>query len=174
MASPHNDWQLSWKMCRMRGLNSEMISFNFKLLHRLLPVRDRLHQITPATSPTCTLCTDSCPETLQHALLSCTYNGGTGQVLLSTLQRFFPALTPEKILLLQFPDVTELQEMSSAFLNAALNAALLLEVWNKRTKKTRISLFDIRSTLEAKVSLLRETRNKNFERFNCSYVNTVC
>ena len=155
MASPHNDWQLSWKMCRMRGLNSEMISFNFKLLHRLLPVRDRLHQITPATSPTCTLCTDSCPETLQHALLSCTYNGGTGQVLLCTLQRFFPALTPEKILLLQFPDATEVQEMSSAF----LTAALLLEVWNKRTKKTRISLFDIRSTLEAKVSLLRETRN---------------
>ena len=45
--------------------------------------------------------------------------------------------------------------------SAFLTAALLLEVWNKRTKKTRISLFDIRSTLEAKVSLLRETTNNS-------------
>ena len=34
MLFPHNDWQHSWKMCRMRGLNSELISFNFKLLQR--------------------------------------------------------------------------------------------------------------------------------------------
>ena len=174
MSSRHNDWQVSWKLCRTTGLNSEMISFNFKLLHRLLPVKDHLHHLTPATSPTCTMCSNSCPETLQHALLSCSYNGGTGQVLVNTLQKILPALTPEKILFLQFPDVTESQEMSLVF----LTSSMLLEVWNRRTKKIKISLFDIRSTLEAKVSLLRETRHKNLhetlKRFDGNYVNTVC
>ena len=155
--SPHNDWQVSWNMCRMRGLNSEMTSFNFKLLHQLLPVKHRLHQITPATQPNCTLCTDTCPETLQHALLSCKYNDGTGQALLTTLRRGVPDLSAADLLHLQFPNLSESQAMATVF----LTSALLLEIWTKRCKKQRINLFDIRSTLEARCSLLRETRYKN-------------
>merc|ERR1712030_15134 len=64
LLSPDNDW-------RLRGLSSEMTSFNFKLLPRLLPVKDRLHKITPTTPATCTLCSNSQPETVEHALLSC-------------------------------------------------------------------------------------------------------
>ena len=157
LSAPDNDWQLSWNMCRTRGFNSDMISFNFKFLHRLLPVRDRLHQITPATSPLCTLCNNSCPETLQHALLTCQYNAGTGQALISSIQTLLPAMSADKLLLLQFPSLSESQEMSAVF----LTAALLLEVWTKRSKKIRITLYDIRSALEARCSLLRETRFHN-------------
>ena len=128
-----------------------------EMLHHLLPVRDRLHQITPATSPLCTLCNNSCPETLQHALLTCQYNAGTGQALISTLQRILPAMSADRLLLLQFPSLSESQEMSAVF----LTAALLLEVWTKRSKKIRITLYDIRSALEARCSLLRETRFHN-------------
>ena len=157
LLSPNNDWQLSWKLCRLRGLSSEMISFNFKLLHRLLPVKDRLHRITPTTPATCTLCSSSCPETLEHALLSCEYNAGTGQALIATLQRVLPSLTSEQLLLLQFANVTESQELPLVF----FSTAFLLEVWYRRIKKGRITLYEIRSTLEAKCSLLRETRYQN-------------
>ena len=88
LLSPNNEWQISCRLFRLRGLSSEMISFNFKLLHRLLPVKDRLHRITPTTPAYCTLCPSSCPETLEHALLSCTYNAGTGQALIATLQTY--------------------------------------------------------------------------------------
>ena len=160
MLSPNNDWLLSWRLCRLKCLNSEMISFNFKLLHNLLPVRHRLHQLTPATSSLCTLCPDSSHETIEHALLSCSFNNGTGQDLISTLQIVVPGLTPEQLLLLQFPNLTEAQEQSIVF----LTAAWLLEVWDRRFKKIRITGFDIRTTLEAKCSLLRETRfHNNFE-----------
>ena len=160
LLSPQTDWQLSWRLCRLKSLNSEMISFNFKLLHQLLPVRHRLHQLTPATSPLCSLCTNTQHETIEHALLSCPSNNGTGQDLISILQRVVPAVTPEQLLLLQFPDLNESQELSIVF----LTAAWLLEVWDRRSKKMRINGFEIRTTLEARCSLLRETRfHNNFE-----------
>ena len=147
LLSPDNDWQISWKLCRLRGLSSEMTSFNFKLLHQLLPVKARLHRITPTTPATCTLCSSSCPE----------YNAGTGQALIATLQRVLPSLTSEQLLLLQFADVTESQELPLVF----FSTSFLLEVWNRRMKKGRIGIYDIRSTLEARCSILSETRYQN-------------
>ena len=157
MLSPDNDWQLSWKLCRLKGLNSEMISFNFKLLHRLLPVKDRLHKITPTTPATCTLCPSSSPETLEHALLSCPYNAGTGHALTTTLQRVLPSLSVDQLLLLQFVGLSESQELPLVF----FSTAILLEIWNRRLKKVKITLYEIRSTLEARCSLLRETKFQN-------------
>ena len=154
LLSPQNDWQLSWRLYRLRGLSSEMKSFNFKLPHHLLPVKHRLHQLTPNTSSSCNLCQDSIPETTEHALLWCGYNHGTGQALLNTLHEVIPSLTPDQLLLLQFPDLTEAQEVSVVF----LTTAWLLEVWTRRTKKVRINLFEIRTSLEARCSMLRETR----------------
>ena len=36
MESPRSNWSRIWKRSRMRGLPSELVSFNFKLLHFLL------------------------------------------------------------------------------------------------------------------------------------------
>ena len=93
LASPLNNWQESWYHCRMSGLSSEMMTFNFKLLHNLLPVRERLHQLSPTTPPVCVLCNEGTYETVEHALVSCSYNGGAGHVLLATLRNSIPALT---------------------------------------------------------------------------------
>ena len=147
-------------MCRLSGLNSEMKSFNFKLLHSLLPVRARLHQLTPSTSPTCNLCTESTPEDAEHALLKCSYNAGTGQALLTTLVNYVPDITNEKLLYLQFPGLTESEELPLVF----FTSAILLDIWSRRMKKTKITPYDIRATLEARCLLLRETRfSGNFE-----------
>ena len=94
---------------------------------------------------------------MEHALLSCEYNAGTGQALIATLQRVLPSLTTEQLLLLQFADVTESQELPLVF----FSSAFLLEVWNRRIKKRRIGIYDIRSTLEARCSILSETRYQN-------------
>ena len=96
-------------------------------------------------------------ETLEHALISCSYNEGAGQTLVSAIQRIIPSLTVKELLLLQFPDLSEDQEMAIVF----LTTATLQEIWTKRHKKMRISIYDIRTTLEAKCLLLRETRFPN-------------
>ena len=154
LASPLNNWQESWYHCRMRGLTSEMMTFNFKLLHNLLPVRERIHQLSPTTSPVCVMCDEATTETLEHALVSCSYNGGAGHVLLTTLQYTIPALSVDQLLLLQFPETNKQDELMMVF----LTTATLLEIWSRRLKKEKITEYEIRTTLEAKCSLLRETR----------------
>ena len=37
LASPHNDWKASWHLARLRGLDTTMKTFLWKLLHQLLP-----------------------------------------------------------------------------------------------------------------------------------------
>ena len=148
LSAPQNDWQLSWKLCRSTGLNSDMISFNFKLLHHILPVRHRLNQLTPTTSPLCILCINSSPETVQHALLTCQYNDGSGQALVSTLQRILPALTTDKLLLLQLPSLQEALEM---FMSLYSRSQMLTPQRNQIPQQLC-----------------------NFERFTWKFVNKVC
>ena len=44
--SPEIDWDITWRMSRMKGLDSELTAFIFKLLHCLLPSQDRVSRIT--------------------------------------------------------------------------------------------------------------------------------
>ena len=157
LAAPSNNWELSWTLSRLKGLSSEMTSFNFKLLHCILPVKDRVHHLTPSTSPACTLCTESAKENQEHALISCSYNSGTGLTLLATLKKYIPDITPEKLLKFQLAGLSESEELAITF----FTSAFLLEIWTRRTKKIKITLYDIRATLEARCLLLRETRFKN-------------
>ena len=42
---PDTDWTAVWKLARMKGLGSELISFQLKMLHRLLPTRERVARL---------------------------------------------------------------------------------------------------------------------------------
>ena len=67
---PEVDWQLSYHCGRLTGLSPEVKSFNFKMNHRFLPCRQRISQILPNSSPTCTLCRAQEPATLTGRLPS--------------------------------------------------------------------------------------------------------
>ena len=149
-----NDWSLTWKLCRPHGLNSDLTSFNFKLLYGLLVTRERMQQHTPRSSALCTHCDDQVTETLQHALLHCSYNNGAGMSLVAVVQRQLPDVTPAGLLRLKLPNIQEDDELSIA----TLASAVLMEIWIKRLNQVRIRLYDNRATLEARCLLLRETR----------------
>ena len=76
---PENNWQNSFYLARLKGLSPQVKSFNFKLLHQILPLKERLSQILPATSPICTLCRTQEPETVLHALFNCEKNREAAQ-----------------------------------------------------------------------------------------------
>ena len=154
LCNPGNDWDLSWRLCRLGGLGSDLASFNFKLLHGLLVTKERLHHLTPATSTTCSHCKDKVTESLQHALLYCPYNNDVGQRLLTAVEHQVPDITPESLLRLELKNIPEDSELSTIF----FISSILMEIWEKRFSKSRIRLYDIRATLEAKCLLLRETR----------------
>ena len=157
LAFPHNDWELSWKLCRLPGLGSDLASFNFKLLHGLLVTKERMHQLNPNSSPICTLCPDQATEDIQHAMVHCQYNNGAGQKLLSAVQECLHNISPAQLLRFEMPSISADQELSIMI----LVSTFLMEIWERRLKKQRIRLYDTRAILEARCLLLRETRFKN-------------
>ena len=153
VCSPNTDWQLSWMICLLPGLGSELTSFNFKLLHKLLVSRERLHQLTPATSPLCSLCSRE-NEDLMNALINCDFNNNVGNTLLNLIKLYVPSLTGPSLLRLELTNLPEEKLFSVTF----FTSTILKTIWDKRMAKSRISSYEVRTTLEAKCILLRKTR----------------
>ena len=55
-----------------------------------------------------------------------------------------------------FPELCDNQEFQVMF----FVSAFLLEVWFQRLKREKINIYEIRTTIEARCNLLRETRYK--------------
>ena len=104
--SPNTDWALSWKISCLKGFGSDLTSFNFKLLHRLLVTKERLHHLTPAGSPLCSFCSNI-NEDLEHALITCDYNHDVGNKLLSTVQNYIPQISGQALLRLELAGLPE-------------------------------------------------------------------
>ena len=104
--NPQLDWENTWRLASLRGLDSENQSFLWRLLHDILPTQERLHRMNfrSAVSPHCIQCTEPVPVTdsVSHALLSCSQNREVSEWLISCLQQYCPALTHEQVVLLDF------------------------------------------------------------------------
>ena len=155
LASPMTDWQHSWSLSRKRGIQPDMASFLFKLLHNLLGNQSRLHRLgaATATSPTCGLC-KQVDGTLSHELIECSHNNNVGHLLLSCLQAYQPNLTSNSLLRLEFSNLDENLELSSII----LTAATLSVIWKERQASSRVRTYQVRSELEQTINLLRTTR----------------
>ena len=94
---PDTNWQLSYYLGRLKGLSPQNKSFNFKMIHQILPVKERVRQILPNSSPSCTLCRASQPESILHALFSCDFNREADRHLLDLTRIYDNSITQEKM-----------------------------------------------------------------------------
>ena len=156
LLSPTSDWEHIWRLSRLPGLGSDLTTFNFKLLHRLLVTRNRMHQMNPAVSSSCLLCNDGI-EDLAHSLIHCSYNQEVGLKLLKCIQHLVPAMSDQDLLHLEIRGLPIDMEFPVVF----LTSSILRYIWNQRISKARMSLYEIRTSLEAKCILLRKTRFEN-------------
>ena len=157
-ANLDTDWENSWLLARLQGLGPENISFMFKLLHQLLPTKERVARVKPNESPLCRAqgCQANMVEDLPHALIFCQANDGVGLKLVECLQGVQPALLPDAVLRLELRVEKEL-ELPLVW----LLSSMLRIIWNLRQSNTRVRLYLVRSQLEAEINLLRETRYSN-------------
>ena len=100
---PASDWNLCHRLSRLKGLSPQVKSFNFKLLHRILPCKERLSQLLPATRPYCSLCPNQTPDSLLHSFFDCVRNREAAQYLLHLTRVYHPGIIPDQPLKLQFP-----------------------------------------------------------------------
>ena len=72
---PNVNWETSWQLARLGGLGSPSITFLWRMLHNILPTKQRLNRVTrTVNSPLCTKCDMNVEDDLKHALLKCPYN----------------------------------------------------------------------------------------------------
>ena len=155
-ANPAVDWELSWSLCRQKGMTPTLASFTWKMLLNLLCSQERLVRMGMANSPLCKLCNQE-RGSLQHELLFCSWNDNLGDKLVSTLQSQAPYLTAENILLLSLPDLEQEKKLPYTL----LIAITLSYIWNERIRNQRPQSYKVRSELEQTIILMRNTRLLN-------------
>ena len=168
MLNPSNDWSKSFHLSRLKGLSSQIRSFLFKLLHQILPVRDRLNHILRNTNPVCILCEDEQPETLLHALFSCRSNRAAAEALLSLVRPYDHSITHQKVLLLDINCEPIYQQSVVMIMYTGL-----YHIWENRIKRKTTSLYQVRSELECLISLLRRSRSKYLREAGRMIFNTL-
>lgn len=150
--NPTIAWSDSYRVSRLKGLSPDSKSFLFKLVHTLLPSKERVHHLTPAASPLC-WCESGDQETYSHLFFLCTKNREAGEALLRCVQSYDQHLTMERSLRLEFTaDETFL-------LPTVTILAIGLEfIWENRKLKKATTLFLMRAELESAVSIRRRSR----------------
>ena len=51
LANPDTDWERSWMLARLPGLEPENVSFIFKMMHQIRPIHERVARTSPRSSP---------------------------------------------------------------------------------------------------------------------------
>ena len=151
---PAIDWEQTWNLACIKGLESSEYTFLWKMIHNLLPTQQRLNRIlVNVTSDKCTLCNSLEVCNLAHALFNCRFISNVSNWLLEHLHAIVPNLTPAQVILLDFKVDDNLQLPVVWFIPKTLSI-----IWNTRLNKKAANLFTTRAPLEADVMLLRKTR----------------
>ena len=147
--SPSTVWPKSWILSRLHGLESDLSSFLFKPLHRIIPSQDRVSRIVRAEEQVHGLCQ------LCHAFFSCPHNRVADLGLLGLIEGICTDLQPEDALQLYLgEDLPPDDELVAVY----LVATGLKFIWEARLAKKQTSLFQVRAEQGAKISMLRRTR----------------
>ena len=136
LASPGNDWELSWFLARQPGIPPELTSFLWKMLLNLLSTQQRLHRVGASVSPLCKLCKTE-TGSHEHELIDCSYNSSIGLKLLSTLQTYIPSMTPTSLLLLNLSDLETVKQLPVSL----LIGSTLSCIWIGRTTYSRVCAY---------------------------------
>ena len=147
-------WAESYRISRLNGLSPTSKSFLFRLIHTLLPSKERLHHLTPQLSPLCP-CNTGVEESYQHLFFQCQMNDEAGQALVRVISAYDRGVNESKALRL------ELQSDDPFLLSSAAILAVGLEfIWDNRRHKKTTSLFLMRTELETAISIRRRSRSR--------------
>ena len=157
LANSDIDWEVVWKRVRLPGLGSELSSFLLKMMHQLLPTQERVARTSQTTNENCKMngCVGEQREDVLHALVTCAGNGCVGRSVLDSVAAHIGmgGMTDEQAIRLDF-DIEDSYELPVIWFLAVAWTSM----WDRRMSGKRPELYRVRADLEAKVSMLRETR----------------
>ena len=150
---PSAPWMESYRLSRLKGVSPTTKSFNFKLVHTLLPSNERVNHLNPNTSSLCRL---NCGETENylHLFIQCNHNKDAADALLQCVQSYDRELTATKSLSF----IIKSDGCFETALVSLLSTGLEL-IWNRRLQKKNTDQVLMRSELEWAAILRRKSRN---------------
>ena len=149
---PDQDWPATWNISRTKGLTSDQTAFLFKLLHQLLPTRERISRITNEQG-LCRICGHD-SEDLLHALFMCTESKASADQLLSYIHVTVPRLSPTELLR---HDIGSDLDDTDKLATLCIISTGLKYIWQARAEKKRVLQYKMRAELELNISILRKT-----------------
>jgi len=141
--TPDIEWNRLYHRVRLKGLSPSSKSFLFKLLHQLLPTRDRINRLMPGNSPLC-WCNSGDTETYLHCFFLCTKNREAGDAIARCVGSYDPNITAERMLRLQVETDEVFRLATMTFLTTGLET-----IWANRVEKKVTTLYEMRSELES-------------------------
>ena len=152
LKNPEVQWPMVYRCIRLKGISPDSKSFLFKLVHMLLPSRERLNHLSQNNSPLC-WCNSGASETYQHLFLECEKNREAGQALMNCISSYDRSLSETKLLRLELGT-------DEPFLLASVSlvATGFELIWENRKSKKITALFTLRAELEASISIKRRSR----------------
>ena len=165
---PESSCHLSYHLARLKGLSPQIKSFNFKMIHQILPCKERLSQILPNSSPNCSLCRMDQPESLLHAIFLCDSNRDAAMYLMELIKVYDNSATQEKMVRLHI-SCEALYELPTTLI---ICTGMEL-IWRNRHDRKSTRLYNIRAELECLVLTLRKSRPRKLREASSIIQNTL-
>ena len=144
-------WNESYRLSRLIGISPDDKSFLFKLVHILLPSKERVLHLSPNTSPLC-LCGSGDQETYKHLFFQCQLNSEAGEALFRCVKSYNQSLTLEKMLRLEL-----VSDDPFLLASVSLLATGLSLIWQNRKVSKNTTLYMMHVELELAVSVRRRS-----------------
>ena len=144
----------SYRLSKLQGISPSTKSFNFKLIHTLLPSNERVNHLNPNATSLCRL-NCGAVEDYHHLFFQCQSNHAAADALLRCVRSYDSELTDMKSLSFRIK-VDGCFEMAVV---SILSSGLEL-IWSRRLQKKNTDLIIMRSELEWASILRRKSRNR--------------
>ena len=164
---PQVFWSESYRISRLTGLSPGSKSFLFRLLHTLIPSRERVHQLGQEASPLC-WCNTGAVENYQHRFYQCRTNSEAGQALLQCAKTYDRNLTEVKSMRLELTADDPFLMPTIAILTTGLEF-----IWENRKLKKPTALYTLRAELELAVSIRRKSSSRRVREAASIMINMI-
>jgi hypothetical protein len=143
--NPNVDWPSVWKIIRTKVLGSDLISLQFKMVHRLLTTRDIIERLGlyEGQAGLCLHCRLEVEDLIQ-CIFDCPRNMLVGLALLGCVQHLIPGLSAEAAVRLDYGLVLTYVDILAAL---CILSTGLKYIWEARFAKKVVMKYNMMAIL---------------------------
>ena len=158
--NPGVEWERTWSIMESKILSADQRSFLLKVVYNILPTKARLSRMRLSDSANCDKCSNNVEETIQHALLECSFNNVNDwiiAVMIDISEDLIDVdLSSSNLVTLNIPLESETRQAVAWFL-----ATVFSVVWRARQTRKAPTINYTRLIIETELKILKETRYRN-------------